>query len=64
VVIDHDIVDGPEGNSSYLVDVLNGGNLLMQGSRLQKGRLSENSDTAVAIGFEGVMHPHKTGHPR
>jgi hypothetical protein len=34
VVIDNDIVDGPEGNSSYLVDVLNGGNLLMQGSRL------------------------------
>ena len=50
VLIDNDIVDGPEGNSSYLVDVPNGGDLLMQGNRLQKGHLSENSDTAVAIG--------------
>ena len=57
VLIDNDIVDGPEGNSSYLVDVPNGGDLLMQGNRLQKGSLSENSDTAVAIGFEGVKHP-------
>jgi hypothetical protein len=57
VLIDNDIVDGPEGNSSYLVDVPNGGDLLMQGNRLQEGRLSENSDTAVAIGFEGVTHP-------
>jgi len=57
VLIDNDIVDGLEGNSSYLVDAPNGGDLLMQGNRLQKGRLSENSDTAVAIGFEGVTHP-------
>ena len=57
VLIDNDIADGPEGNSSYLVDVPNGGDLLMQGNRLQKGSLSENSDTAVAIGFEGVKHP-------
>ena len=35
----------------------NGGDLLMQGNRLQKGHLSENSDTAVAIGVEGVTHP-------
>ena len=57
VLIDNDVVDGPKGNSSYLIDVPNGGDLLMQGNRLQKGRLSENSDTAVAIGFEGVTHP-------
>jgi hypothetical protein len=57
VLIDNDIADGPNGNSSYLVDIPNGGDLLMQGNRLQKGKLAENTGTAVPIGEEGVKNP-------
>lgn len=56
-VIDNEIADGPDGNSSYLIDIPNGGDVLIQGNRMQKGPKSENRDTAVAIGFEGVKHP-------
>ena len=57
VLIDNDIADGPNGNSSYLVDIPNGGDLLMQGNRLQKGKMAENTGTAVPIGEEGVKNP-------
>ncbi|HME20330.1 MAG TPA: right-handed parallel beta-helix repeat-containing protein [Acetobacteraceae bacterium] len=57
VLIDNDIADGPNGNSSYLVDIPNGGDVLMQGNRLQKGKLTENQGTAVPIGEEGVKNP-------
>ena len=51
------IADGPNGNSSYLVDIPNGGDLVMQGNRLQKGKMAENTSTAVSIGAEGVKYP-------
>jgi hypothetical protein len=57
VLIDNDIADGPDGDSSYLVDISNGGDLLMQGNRLEKGPKSSNTGTAVSIGAEGVTHP-------
>ncbi len=57
VLTDNDIADGPNGTSSYLVDVPNGGDLLMRGNRLQKGKLSENTGTAISIGAEGVKNP-------
>ena len=57
ILIDNDIADGPKGNSSYLVDIPNGGDLLMQGNRLEKGPHSENASIAVSIGAEGVEHP-------
>jgi Right handed beta helix region len=57
VLIGNDITDGPVGNSSYLVDIPNGGDLLMQGNRLEKGPHSENTSTAVSIGAEGITHP-------
>ena len=60
VLIDNYIADGPDGNSSYLVDISNGGDLLMQGNTLEKGPHSENDDTAVSIGAEGVKHPTHT----
>ena len=43
--------------SSYLVDIPNGGDLLMQDNQMQKGRLSSNAGTAISIGAEGVTHP-------
>jgi hypothetical protein len=57
ILIDNDIADGPAGNSSYLVDISNGGDLLMADNRLEKGPHSENETTAVAIGFEGEKNP-------
>ena len=56
-MIDNDIADGPDGDFSYLVDISNGGDLLMQGNRLEKGPKSSNTGTAVSIGAEGVTHP-------
>ena len=51
------IEDGPAGNSSYLVDIPNGGDLLMRGNRLSKGPHTGNALAAVMIGAEGVTHP-------
>ncbi len=51
------ITDGPDGSSSYLVDVPNGGDLMMQDNLLEKGPHSSNRRAAVVIGAEGVTHP-------
>lgn len=56
VLVNNDIADGPDGNSSYLIDIPNGGNVLIAGNRLQKGRRSDNTATAVTIGEEGVSN--------
>ena len=53
----NDISDGPDGHASYLVDVPNGGDLLMERNTLSKGPHTDNSTTAVAIGEEGVSNP-------
>ena len=52
----NDISDGPTGNSSYLVDVPNGGDLLMEHNTLSKGPHTDNESTAVSIGAEGVKN--------
>jgi hypothetical protein len=56
-VIDCDISDGPEGTSSYLIDVPNGGAVIVRDNKLQKGPKAENHTTAIAIGEEGVTQP-------
>jgi len=56
-LVDNVIMDGPDGTSSYLVDVPNGGDLLMKGNRLEKGPHSGNPGIAVSIGEEGVTQP-------
>jgi hypothetical protein len=53
----NDISDGPDGNSSYLVDISNGGDLLMEHNTLSKGPHTDNDTTAVSIGAEGVRNP-------
>lgn len=53
-VLDSRILDTPEGNASYLIDIPNGGDLLVQGNTLRKGPRSGNWGTAIAIGMEGV----------
>ena len=56
-VIDCNIADGPDGTSSYLIDVPNGGAVVVRNNTLEKGPRSENHTTAIAIGEEGVTHP-------
>ena len=53
----NDISDGPSGHASYLVDVPNGGDLLMEHNTLSKGPHTDNDLTAVSIGAEGVRNP-------
>jgi nitrous oxidase accessory protein NosD len=56
IVEDSRIEDGPTGNSSYLIDLPNGGNVLIQGNEMEKGPKSENRGVAISIGVEGVTN--------
>jgi len=56
-VIDCDIGDGKQGNSSYLIELPNGGSLLARGNKLEKGPNAENHTAAIMIGSEGVTQP-------
>jgi hypothetical protein len=48
----NEIADGPEGNSSYLVDIPNGDSLVMVNNVLEKGPKSSNPATAIMLGEE------------
>ena len=52
-LIGNTIEDGPTGTSSYLVDIPNGGALVMRRNILEKGPRSDNSMAAVILGEEG-----------
>ena len=52
-----DIADGPDGTSSYLIDIPNGGAVTIRGNRLEKGPRTENRSTAIMIGEEGAKNP-------
>ena len=56
-IIDSTIEDGPDGTSSYLVDIPSGGSLLVTGSTLEKGPNATNHSAAIVIGEEGVNQP-------
>ena len=51
-VINNFIQDGPEGTASFLLDLPNGGTLVMRGNTMEKGPLSQNRSTVIAIGEE------------
>jgi len=53
-LIGNDIEDGEKGTSSYLVDISNGGSLIMENNVLEKGPKCTNHTAAVVIGAEGV----------
>jgi len=53
-ILSSKIVDGETGTSSYLVDIPNGGSLILKDNVMQKGRKTSNAATAVSIGAEGV----------
>jgi hypothetical protein len=56
-VIGCDIADGPVGNSSYLIDIPNGGSVLIEGNQMRKGKMSSNGGTVISIGAEGDINP-------
>lgn len=53
-VIANEITDGKEGTASYLVEIPNGGSLIMENNVLEKGPNNGNHSAAVMIGAEGV----------
>lgn len=57
IVVDSEISDGDTGTSSYLIDVPDGGNVLIQNNVLRKGARSSNVAAAISIGVEGVKNP-------
>jgi hypothetical protein len=59
-ILDSVIADGDDRLASYLVDIPNGGDLLLRNSELRKGPRAENTEAAVVIGAEGVTHPTGT----
>ena len=56
-IIDSSIEDGPDGTSSYLIDIPSGGSLVVTGNTLEKGPNCTNHGTAIVIGEEGVTQP-------
>ena len=55
-VLDNVITDGPEGTSSYAIDISNGGDVLVRGNTIQKGPRSGNQKAAIMLGAEGVRN--------
>jgi len=53
-LIGNEITDGEKGTASYLVDIPNGGALVVQDNVLEKGPNCSNHGTAISIGAEGV----------
>lgn len=51
-IINNKVQDGPNGSSSYLVDLPNGGSAVISGNRFEKGALSQNKSAAIVIGAE------------
>lgn len=56
-VVGNTIEDGPDGTSSYLVDLPNGGSLLMTDNTLEKGPNTQNPTAAITMGEEGGNRP-------
>lgn len=59
-LVGNEIKDGPDGTASYLVDVSNGGAVLIENNTMQKGPNASNRSAAVAIGLEGVTNPTRS----
>jgi pectate lyase len=56
-VIGCDISDGDTGTASYMIEIPNGGNVVVRDSNLQKGPKAENHTGAIVIGLEGISQP-------
>jgi hypothetical protein len=56
-IVNNSVRDGAKGSASYLVDLSNGGSALISGNVFEKGRLSGNRQTAIAVGAESETNP-------
>jgi hypothetical protein len=56
-LIGNEIADGADGTSSYLVDIPNGGSLVMMKNILEKGPKSSNPATAIMLGEDTRTRP-------
>jgi Right handed beta helix region len=56
-IFDCDIEDGPTGSSSYLIEAPNGGSLIVERNKMEKGKLTQNYGNTIMIGSEGVTQP-------
>jgi hypothetical protein len=56
-IVGCNISDGLEGTSSFLIDIPNGGGLIVRDNTLEKGPKSQNHTAAIEIGAEGSTHP-------
>lgn len=56
-IIDCDIEDGSGGTSSYLIEAPNGGSLIVERNKMEKGKHSQNPGNTIMIGTEGVTQP-------
>jgi hypothetical protein len=52
-ILNNKITDGPNGTSSYLIDVAKGGAVTITGNFLEKGPKASNATYAITIGEEG-----------
>jgi hypothetical protein len=57
VIRDSRIEDGPDGTASYLIDIPDAGNALIQGNFLEKGVHSDNPGVAISVGEEHSRNP-------
>lgn len=57
IIKNNSITDGPNGTSSYLIDIPNGGAATITGNYLEKGPRSSNYSYAITMGEEGATNP-------
>jgi hypothetical protein len=60
LVRDSRIEDGPDGNSSYLIELPDGGDAAIINNTLQKGPKTDNKEVAISIGTEDNGNPTRT----
>jgi hypothetical protein len=56
-LVENCVIDDHKGNSSYLIDISNGGALVVRGNLLIKGPRTDNSTAFISFGMEGMKHP-------
>ena len=56
-IVDCQIADGPLGTASVLIDIPNGGTILIEGNEMLKGPMSSNPSNTIMIAGEGETNP-------
>ena len=56
-IVDCKISDGPFGTASLLIDIPNGGTVLIEGNQMVKGPMASNQANTIMIGEEGESYP-------